>query len=382
MKIMNPQISNLIFKEIISSVCRFYNIPSSSIFGHARKKDISKARQIVVYLTREKLKESYPAIGRRLGNRDHTAIIYSYRKIKEEIKKNKDLNRDINFILNLIEGKTRFKTDNDKKIRSSVSGKKIRKPPLLVRSIEDFPKQKLSPSQLSRQFDILKKYKEGWTLEEIGKEYKLTRERIRQIVERGLLYDAREIIKQGFVIDLNEFLKEEKRKHLLVMKRKHGIRIERIKKSKKEKRWSKYYDCCRKCGTVIIPHHSYGYCKKCFPKTEIFKETQKASRLRNIEKRKKYVKEYSKRSEVIERRRKRWDLKCFGGNRKKVLLRDKEQCQMCGLSRKESYKKYGKDLYVVHLKGKENNSLENLITLCKRCFNLNRGKLNNLKLPI
>jgi 5-methylcytosine-specific restriction endonuclease McrA len=382
----SPQIKNLTFKKIINSVCRFYNISPSSIFSHTRKKDITRARQIVAYLTREKLKESYPTIGRRLGDLDHTTILYSYQKIKGEIEKNEDLNRDINFILDLINEKGEFKTNDNKIIQSSISRKKIKKPPFLIKSLEDFPRQGPSASQLSRQFDILKKYKEGWTLQEIGREYKLTRERVRQIVERGLFYDAREIIKQGFVIDLNEFLKEEKRKHLLAMKIKHGIPIEQIKKPKKEKRWSKYYDCCRKCGTVIIPHHSHGYCKKCYPKTEIFKEMEEASRLRNIEKRRKYVneysKKYSKRPEVIERRRKRWDLEYFGGNREKALLRDREQCQLCGLSRKESYEKYGKDLCVVHIEGKENNSLKNLITLCRRCFNLNRRKLKNLKLQI
>jgi len=381
MKIMNlPQTRNLTFKNIIDSVCRFYDISPNAILGPTRKKKIARARQIVIYLAREKIKQSYSAIGRKLGNRDHTTILYSYRKIKKEIAQNGGLHRDIKFILSLIEEDKRFKTSiNNRRIRNSTSGKKIKKSPSLIKSLEDISKQKLSPAQLYRQFDILKKYKEGWTLEEIGKEYKLTRERIRQIVERGLLYEARKLIKQGFVIDLDEFLKEEKRKHLLARKRKHGMPIERIKKPKKEKRWSKYYDCCRRCGTVVIPHCAYGYCKICFPKTKIFKETQEASRLRNIEKRKKYVQEYSKRPEVIERRKKRWDLKYFGGNREKALLRDRERCQLCGISRKESYEKYGRDLYVVHIGDKKDNRLENLITLCRKCFNSNRGKLKNLK---
>jgi len=266
---------------------------------------------------------------------------------------------------------------------SLISRKEIKKPLLIVKSIEDFPKQKLSDSQLSRQFDILKKYKEGLTLQEIAREYKLTRERIRQIIERGLLYEAREIIKKGFIIDLNEFLKEKKQKHLLAKKIKHESLKKFVKKNKREKRWSRYYDCCRRCGTVFISHHAHGYCEKCYPKTEIFKEIQTASRLRNIEKRKKYTKEYSKkyskRPEVIEKRKKRWDLIYFGGNREKALIRDKEQCQLCGLSRSESYKKYNNDLCVVHINDKKNNNLENLITICRICLKLNIGKFKKIK---
>lgn len=288
---MNPlQGKRLSFKQIIEVVSEFYDISKKDIVGPTRIKEVVKARQIVAYLAREKLKKSYPVIGQRLGDRDHTTVLYSYCKIRETLKKNENLKKEILSILNLVE-----KTQKKIKKREGRTGqlvfpgkrRRTEKPPSIIISLKDLPKQKLSLDQTNRQVDILKKYKDGWTLEEIGKEYKITRERVRQIVEKGLYYNAREIVKQGIALDLNEFLKQEKRKHLSVMRRKHGIFEKQPLPVKKQRRWSKYYDQCRKCGTAIIPHHSYGYCRKCYPKTKIFKEIQEASRLRNIEKRKK-----------------------------------------------------------------------------------------------
>lgn len=138
-------------------------------------------------------------------------------------------------------------------------------------------------------------------------------------------------------------------------------------------KWSRYYVCCKRCATTTIHHRSYGYCRECYPKTDIFKETQKASRMRNIEKIKNklrvYGKEYARRPEVIAKRRRAEDLKKFGGNREKAITRDNNKCSVCKISRKENQERYGKDLFVIHIdKNNKNNSLNNLKTLCWKCF--------------
>ena len=38
-----------------------------------------------MYLLREEFNISYPAIGDKLGGRDHTTVIHSYEKIKREL---------------------------------------------------------------------------------------------------------------------------------------------------------------------------------------------------------------------------------------------------------------------------------------------------------
>jgi predicted DNA-binding protein YlxM (UPF0122 family) len=315
--------------------------------------DNARARQVIIYLIRERLNKSYPFIGKKLGGRDHTTILYSYNKIKKRIKKDKKLRNDIQKIMPSVI------SEIDKKNQS-----------IIIKSIKDLPESKLKPKLFIRQNDILRRYREGWTLEEIATKYKITRQRVQQIVQKGLIYSSRELLIQGIELDLNEYLREEKRKHVLSVKKKQGIFKKKIPKT--EKRWSRHYDSCRKCGTTVIKHHSHGYCRRCYPKTQIFKELQESSRLRHIEERKKHVSEYSKkylkRPEVIKKIKEKENLKHFGGNREKAISRDGEKCKKCGLSREESYKRYKKDLFVLHIENKNDNRLDNLVTLCLKCF--------------
>ena len=355
------------FKKILGIVAAFYDIEVKDICGVRRAKELVKARQIVCYLARKELNKSSPSIGRELGGRDHTTVLYAARKIASDIHENENLSHELDSILKL----TR---EDDGYVEKYLEQKKVKQKEIKRNLVVDFKKlskKNLSSEQLQRQDEILNKYKKGWTFAEIAKEYQLTRERIRQITEKALLYKVRELWDQGIEIDPQKLLRQERYKHLLKMKERHGI----PKKKpivKKEKRWSKYYDYCRKCATRTIKHQSYGYCRRCYPKTELFKSIQRASRLKNIRKRRKYVKDYSKiyskRPEVVARIKIKWDLKYFGGNREKALIRDEERCQFCGISRVESYKKYNKDLSVIHIRDIKDNSLENLLTLCKKCF--------------
>ncbi len=83
---------------------------------------------------------------------------------------------------------------------------------------------------------------------------------------------------------------------------------------------------------------------------------------------KEYLKDYHKRPEVIARIKERENLKNFGGNREKAILRDGERCRQCGISRRESRERRSKDLFVLHIGNKKDNRLDNLITLCSKCF--------------
>jgi chromosomal replication initiator protein len=55
-------------------------------------------RQIIMYLMREELKMSYPAIGEELGGRDHTTAIHAHEKIAKEIEDDLKLKQDIEMI--------------------------------------------------------------------------------------------------------------------------------------------------------------------------------------------------------------------------------------------------------------------------------------------
>jgi chromosomal replication initiator protein len=49
-----------------------------------------------MYILREDFNISFPSIGEKMGGRDHTTVIHSYEKIKEDIKSNNLLAEEIN----------------------------------------------------------------------------------------------------------------------------------------------------------------------------------------------------------------------------------------------------------------------------------------------
>lgn len=86
---------NLNIERIIEATGRYFCIESSEIKGQSRAKEISQARQVAIYLTREMTNSSFPTIGDAFGGRKHTTVLYSYEKMKEDIQSNKVLAESI-----------------------------------------------------------------------------------------------------------------------------------------------------------------------------------------------------------------------------------------------------------------------------------------------
>lgn len=75
-------------KDVIKAIADFYNIEEASIYEKTRRKEVVKPRQLIMYVLREEFDVSYPSIGQKLGGRDHTTVIHSCEKIKNELKTN------------------------------------------------------------------------------------------------------------------------------------------------------------------------------------------------------------------------------------------------------------------------------------------------------
>ena len=86
------------FKKIIRGVTEFYDLKEKDLMSSSRKKEIVRPRQVIMYLLREELKASFPFIGRKLGDKDHTTVIHAYKKISSEVKLNEGLQEEINLL--------------------------------------------------------------------------------------------------------------------------------------------------------------------------------------------------------------------------------------------------------------------------------------------
>jgi chromosomal replication initiator protein len=87
---MRPK-KNMAIKDVVKIVSEYYKLEESSVYEKTRKKEIVKARQVVMYLLREDFSVSYPLIGQKLGGKDHTTVIHSCLKIKTDLKNDPQL---------------------------------------------------------------------------------------------------------------------------------------------------------------------------------------------------------------------------------------------------------------------------------------------------
>lgn len=75
-------------RKLLKVVADFYDISEKEILSQNRKRQIAYPRQVLMYLMRNEMKNSYPLIGSRLGGRDHTTVIHACCKIAQALKNN------------------------------------------------------------------------------------------------------------------------------------------------------------------------------------------------------------------------------------------------------------------------------------------------------
>ncbi len=85
-------------RDIVAAVIKYYDVQEIDILGKSREKKLSFPRQIIMYLMREELKLSFPAIGDELGGRDHTTAMHAHTKILNEVENDLKLKQDIESI--------------------------------------------------------------------------------------------------------------------------------------------------------------------------------------------------------------------------------------------------------------------------------------------
>ncbi len=64
-------------EEIIKVVAGKLNVKISDIKAHNKNKNLVFARQIAMYLARKLTNASFPDIGQKIGDRDHSTVIYA-----------------------------------------------------------------------------------------------------------------------------------------------------------------------------------------------------------------------------------------------------------------------------------------------------------------
>lgn len=88
-------------EDTAKAVGEYYGVSINDFLSSARNQKVSSARQIAVYMAREITQKSFESIA-EFFQKKHTTMLYSYDKIKSEIKTNKELEKSIDEIKKMI----------------------------------------------------------------------------------------------------------------------------------------------------------------------------------------------------------------------------------------------------------------------------------------
>lgn len=89
--------------DVLSAVCRFYNIKPTHLMGKKRDRPSVLPRHIAMYLLKTELGKTLVEIGNILGGRDHTTVMYGVSKIEKESLSSK-IHEDVMGIKKIIWG--------------------------------------------------------------------------------------------------------------------------------------------------------------------------------------------------------------------------------------------------------------------------------------
>lgn len=82
--------------EVIKrAALKIFPIAKADLEGPSKVRGFVYPRQIAMYLCRTMTRKSFPQIGRAFGKRDHTTVLYAFRRIEKVVSEDKELATDI-----------------------------------------------------------------------------------------------------------------------------------------------------------------------------------------------------------------------------------------------------------------------------------------------
>ncbi len=82
-------------ERIISEIAQQYGLTRERLLSKERSREVALPRQIAMYLMREETSTSLPKIGKILGGRDHTTVMYGHNKISEQLETDESMRRQL-----------------------------------------------------------------------------------------------------------------------------------------------------------------------------------------------------------------------------------------------------------------------------------------------
>lgn len=94
----NLRSSRCSYEDLIQTVSGHFGIEIRSLLSEDRKKENMIPRQVAMYLLKNKLNYTYERIGNIFSGRNHTAVMYSCKKLESVMKKDQQVVYEVNVI--------------------------------------------------------------------------------------------------------------------------------------------------------------------------------------------------------------------------------------------------------------------------------------------
>jgi len=97
---MKSSNKDITIEAIINGVSKFYRLSKAEILSKKRTQKLVLARQIIACISKELTSLSLKTIGKKLGDRDHSTILYYLKRYNDQNSKNPSLKNDLEIIKN------------------------------------------------------------------------------------------------------------------------------------------------------------------------------------------------------------------------------------------------------------------------------------------
>ena len=97
---LNPKVEQITASPdtILEVAVEILKVSLEDLKSSSRRREISNARHIAMYLMRQHTDLSLPRIGEKFGGKDHTSVMYSCDKISKQLRKDRALNQTISLL--------------------------------------------------------------------------------------------------------------------------------------------------------------------------------------------------------------------------------------------------------------------------------------------